>query len=358
MCLPLILAMDLGGAVMSKDRVTLHKGKEGSAKHNEHYFYEDDRDVAVIRPVKGKRLEEGEIEIYTKKFGEGIELQNERYRKKGNYSRVKSVEEVYASKRYRPTEEILQCGSVSSEKIPTKEEFKQMAKEYYLWLREWSKQNGNHLTVLSLACHFDEASPHAHLREIWSYIDENGVEKIGQEKGMEQAGIKLPELTVKEREKREEAKKKSPKKIENDTDRNYNRGITFTKMCREKWQDICEAHGFVIERVPLENGRKRHETVAEYHTRKGRELEAKEEDLKEAELEIVRAKKDLEKKLQEIRCRENALKERQEKLEERELKNQELIVLGRRVKAEQILDGISMNEMGQKTRLRRLPSIS
>jgi predicted RNase H-like HicB family nuclease len=54
------------------------------------------------------------------------------------------------------------------------------------------------------------------------------------------------------------------------------------------WQDICEEYGYEVERVPLENGRKKHETVAQYHARKGRELEAKEQELNERDTALTK----------------------------------------------------------------------
>lgn len=251
---------------MSRNRTSTHRGKVGSAKHNEHRFYEkDNRDTSLHSFIHQKDneawdLTSDEMKFY-ERYTQQLNEQNEKYLQQRQYKRVKSLEDFYNSKRYKPTEEILQYGHFGGD-VPDKETYEKMTKEYARRKVEWSKQHGNHLHVLDYANHYDEATPHTHLREIWDYKDDEGILRVSQEEAMKRAGLELPDPSEPE-------------------GRYNNRSMTYTKICREMWQDICEQYGYEVERVPLENGRKKGETVAQYHARKGRELKAREQALDE-----------------------------------------------------------------------------
>lgn len=257
---------------MSKNRTSTHRGKSGSAKHNEHRFYEkDNRDTSLHSFIHQKDnkawdLTSDEMKFY-ERYTQQLNEQNEKYLQQRQYKRVKSLEDFYNSKRYKPTEEILQYGHFGGD-VPDKETYEKMTKEYARRKVKWSKQHGNHLHVLDYANHYDEATPHTHLREIWDYKDDEGILRVSQEESMKRAGLELPDPSEPE-------------------GRYNNRSMTYTKICREMWQDICEQYGYEVERVPLENGRKKGETVAQYHARKGRELKAKERELDEVKNDLL-----------------------------------------------------------------------
>lgn len=235
---------------MGKNRVSVHRGKKGGTKHNDH-DWKDDKDVTVVSFHVGDTLTESELNFYRERYAEMVERQNEKYMMKRNYSRCKTVEQIHDAGRYKPTEEIIQYGGFESDVMPSRDEFDTMVAEYVEFKREWSEAHGGHLQVLNYACHHDETTPHAHVREIWDYEDEDGVIKIGQEKAMEQAGLKLP----------------NPDKP---VGRNNNRGMTWTAMCREKWMDICEEHGFEVERVPNPR-RGKGESIEDFQARMDRQ---------------------------------------------------------------------------------------
>ena len=56
--------------------------------------------------------------------------------------------------------------------------------------------------------------------------------------------------------------------------------------------------------------------------------------------------------------REEKIKKREEDLKRREEEYQELIILGRRVKAEQLSDGITKKKPDHDSTVRRLPNIN
>ena len=212
------------------------------------------------------------------------------------------MDEVYSSKRYKPTEEILQYGSVNSETIPDEDTFNQVINDYWTWKRDWSKNHGGNLILLDVIAHHDEDSPHAHLREVWGYTDEYGTFCIGKEKGLEQAGVPLPD----------------PSKPEG---RFNNRNMTYTKMCREKLHEIFRDYGFEVEDVPLP--RRKHKSVDEYKADMERqffaeresELNAKEEALKQQEQLTVG---EIRRKAKEMQAEEDAVKEMSEQEKQRE----------------------------------------
>lgn len=284
---------------MPKNRTSTHRGKSGSARHNEHRHYEkDDRDISLHSFIHQKENKAWDLTFDEMKFYERytqqLNEQNEKYLQQRQYKRVKSLEDFYNSKRYRPTEEILQYGHAGGD-VPDRATYEKMTIEYARRKVEWSMKHGNHLHVLDYANHYDEATPHTHLREIWDYEDE-GILKVSQEESMKRAGLDLPDQSKPE-------------------GKYNNRAMTYTKMCREMWQDVCEQFGYEVERVPLENGRKKSETVAEYHARKGRELESREKDLNSLETSLFDRERALNEKQEEYKV--NYLKRRKE-LERRE----------------------------------------
>ena len=261
---------------MERLRTTLHRGKEGFAKHNVHKHLGDKRNVSTLAPISREKgdsddLYKLELRFY-ERYAEALEKQNEKYREKRNYDRLKTLEEFYLSDKYKPTEEIMQLGCVGSE-VPDKKTFNSMILEYVNWKLEWSEAHGGHLKVLNASNHFDEATPHSHVREIWEYTDSDGLLKIGQEKAMELSGIELPNPGKKR-------------------DRYNNRAITYTRMCRDKWNDICESYGYTIEREPLVKSKK-HETVSEYSMSRLRDLQEREKALEVSEREAKERLDDL-----------------------------------------------------------------
>ena len=292
---------------MEKLRTTLHRGKEGFAKHNVHKHLGDKRNVSTLAPISREKgdsddLYKLELRFY-ERYAEALEKQNEKYREKRNYDRLKTLEEFYLSDKYKPTEEIMQLGCVGSE-VPDKKTFNSMILEYVNWKLEWSEAHGGHLKVLNASNHFDEATPHSHVREIWEYTDSDGLLKIGQEKAMELSGIELPNPGKKR-------------------DRYNNRAITYTRMCRDKWNDICESYGYTIEREPLVKSKK-HETVSEYSMSRLRDLQEREKALEVLEQNAKQHLNDLDaqirSKIDEKASLTRKVKEYSDKYEER-LKN-------------------------------------
>lgn len=173
----------------------------------------------------GATFEEVELNFYEKFFGEALEQTNRNYLKQGHPERVKTMADWYKSKQKAPFETILQVGDMSSTIDP--EIFKKMCFNY---VNHINKNYGKGIKVLDVAIHFDETSPHAHIRQVYTY-KEGDLTKIGQAKALEQLKIELPDPT---------------KKI----GRKNNRKMTLDRDLRQEWQNIAKSYGFDIETTP------------------------------------------------------------------------------------------------------------
>lgn len=214
-------------------KVTLHGGQKGTAKHNDHKFKSNHIDAKKTRFNKSlfttknvKNNVEAEQEIFTKLYSDALAKQNAKHVKNRQLNRVRTIEDWIKAPRYKAREEIFQIGDIDTHAT---------AKDLYDCMIEFSnwkvKTFGKRMRTISLTFHVDESTPHAHERDTWFYVDSDGVKYPGMAKALEQLGVPLPDAT---------------KPI----DKKNNRMMTYTAMCREKWQDICFAHGLDIDKTP------------------------------------------------------------------------------------------------------------
>lgn len=285
---------------MKDKKTSYHSGKEGTTTHNLHGHLKENGRIAVIdfcKQYAGKDITETEMSYYKATFSNWLKRQNDKYKKKGNRNRVKTISEIHTSKRYRPTETIIQYGNIESAHKPTEEDFCDMIWELEQKKLEWSQQHGGNLVLLNCALHFDEATPHAHERTIWRYRDDSGMWCIGQEKAMEQAGIPLP-------------------KPDKPVGKYNNRCMQFTAICRGWWQDICEAHGYEVDKelLPPRN----HKSVKDYQYDCNRK--AMEQAEKDAGKALQARENALRAREQALQVKEREYKQRSERLSEREEK--------------------------------------
>lgn len=225
-------------------------------------------------------------------YADAIEKQNEKYRKKGQYKYLTSAEKWMESTRHKAREEILQIGDM--EEHASVEDLKECVLEY----AEWKKQKfGSNYQGISIAIHADEGTPHAHERSAWFYHDKDGIKQPGIAKALEELGVPLPDPSA-------------------PIDTKNNRMMTYTKMCREKWQQICIEHGFEIDCEPDKERKQGHMGAKAYKEYKRamdeleslkKTVEEHERYLTERELQIEKRVKLNEKKEKEFQFREDAL---------------------------------------------------
>lgn len=239
----------------SKLRVSQHSGREGSARHNDRSFL-DGRSQAwvqehadhidttkthenLIWTWDGSRdIQTSERAWYAQAYGAAQEATNSRYRREGHADRCKTTDDLYDGKLTRPEEMILQIGTMHDDIDP--KAFTEAVEDYMTQLDEACE---GHSHILSIAVHFDEASPHAHVRRVWDYQDRDGLTRLGQDKALEAMGVPLPDPD-------------KPKSRYN------HRKLSFDKRAREVWQQICISHGFEIETEPRPD--RKHKAKADY----------------------------------------------------------------------------------------------
>jgi len=302
-------------------RASSHNGRWGTARHNGRdfalekaghidgertltnvYWYwdesetDDDDFTEEKRMAYASKFAGSELRYYERQFGEALQAQNERHIAARHRDRVKSMSEWMKAKQYCPEETILQIGDKNAHVDPN--EFAECVDDLIEWLNGWNDEYGKPFQILNIAIHLDETSPHAHMRRVWQYQNEDGVWCVGQNKALEAAGVDLPE---------------SDKKIS----ANNNRKITFDAMVREKWLDICEEHGFVIEREADSKHSvhiQKEEWIALQEERKKLELEKAKIKLKESKL--AKDKKSIDKEKEYFALQKQKLEETQSLLDD------------------------------------------
>ena len=231
-----------------KMRVTTHNGRTGkdgaySVKHNDRNFdtkhsahidssltaqnHEWKFDTETIG--ESNSFEEHEQKFYEYYFSSALEQRNDRARQSRHMERVQTMEQYRKNKRACPEETILQIGCAGN--TVAANVLKAVCKEYM----QWHMETYPNVKLLDAALHVDEpnAAPHLHLRRVWTVADSEGNLSVSQSKALEQLGIERP----------------NPQKKR---DRYNNPKVVFTQQCRDKFIEICEKYGIVVEHTPLE----------------------------------------------------------------------------------------------------------
>lgn len=227
-------------------RAANHHGR-GTARHASRYGY-DAPHVDKSRS-KGNRfwtwcggnvlgvggcpgMEEAELSFYRKRFTDGVEARNERYRARRQSGRVRTVEQVYRNRVTQPEESLLYIGDKGSRGQVPPDVLWACFQEYLAWECECSRKHAEFYRPLSAALHVDERGQwHVHERGVYQYQDADGEWQVGQAAALEAAGFPLPDPDA-------------------DRSADNNRKMVWDAARREKWLDIVEAHGFAIEREP------------------------------------------------------------------------------------------------------------
>lgn len=239
-------------------RASQHSGREGSGRHNDRSFLTG-RSADWIREhadhIDPSRtsdnqvytwdgqtdIERSERAWYDRTYGQAQEKTNSRYIREGHPDRCKTTDDLYDGKLTRPEEMILQVGN--RDVRPDDQAFIEALNDYLGRLDEWNQAHGDHMTILSMALHMDETTPHVHIRRVWDYQDRDGLTRLGQNRALEQAGVELPD----------------PSKP---VGRYNNRKMTFDREARAMWHEACRAHGLEIETEPVPD--RRHQDKADY----------------------------------------------------------------------------------------------
>lgn len=230
---------------MTHNSRTNSKGRVHGSKHNDRNF-----DVDQVDNIDKTRMdqnfywncynnskltfEEVELKYYKRFFSKQLQETNEKYITNRHPERCKTMEQFIKLRQYCPEETVIQIGKM--EQHIDLNTLKRAYIDYFNRMADWTTERGRPFQILNFAVHADEAVPHIQQRRVWQYTDENGILRVGQEKALEQAGVPLPD----------------PDKPEG---RRNNRKMTFDKMAREMWFEVCKEYGIKVEREPVPNGK-------------------------------------------------------------------------------------------------------
>lgn len=184
---------------------------------------------------KHPSFEDFEKGYYEKHFKNQYESQQEKHRKSRHSDRLKTFDEWRMSKRYCPEETVLQFGNIDNFKKLDKQEVILTMMEIIEAEMNFSESHNDCFEIIDFSLHTDEEGVyHLHSRRVYKYRDDDGFEKIGQNKALEQSGLPLP----------------NPDKPI-DSKNNYK--VTLDKILRDNALKIAEKHGMSIIKEPEVN---------------------------------------------------------------------------------------------------------
>lgn len=273
-------------------KATMHNGRIAGALHNDREFaksgnFHDDGHIDFSKTAENiswqlypdMSFAENERKYYEEHFSKALAEVNEAYIRNRHPERCKTMDDWLSSTRTCPEESILQIGNIAEH--GSKEELNACVEDFITWFKAETK---GHCQILDMSLHVDEATPHFQMRRVWQY-DDKGTLKIGQDKALKALGYELPNPDA-------------------PTSRYNNRKKSFDEKARQKWYDICEEHGFEIDREPIKG--RTHKQTYEYIEE---QLEAHCDELT---LDIAT----LEEKRDTLKAENKALSEQREKLVE------------------------------------------
>ncbi|MGT2949633.1 MULTISPECIES: hypothetical protein [Streptococcus] len=219
-------------------KVTVQIGNTGSPSHNSRNFniisashIDESRShlnhyISTYPDLKYNFVET-EKRFYRVNFSDWLKDINAKAIKQYHPERKKTSEDLRKGRNTKPQEVIYQIGN--KDIAPTSTEFRIWNNELIKYQSKLTKEN---LFILDGAIHNDEATPHAHIRQVWVYHDKNedGKEllKIGKRKAMIELGLPLP----------------NPEKPEGQYN---NRLMTYTRLIREEGERLAIEMGFNID---------------------------------------------------------------------------------------------------------------
>lgn len=231
----------------NKVRATMHNGRGRNAKgfkvrHNDRDFDITHAEHINPEPTRKNRyfiveadgtvnnrpqisFETHEKRMYNHLFSETLSKQAERHIKSGHRERVRTMDEYRSAIRTAPEETLLQLGTRGN--FADAQAF---IKAVNRWCQEMQTAYGTHWRLLDGALHFDESTPHCHIRAVWTAEGKDGLQ-VSENKALKALGIQRPNLE------QPEGRHNCPKQ-------------TFTQQAREIWITAAREYGIEIEDIP------------------------------------------------------------------------------------------------------------
>lgn len=232
---------------MAKVRATMHNGRGRNAKgfkvrHNDRDFDTSRAEHINPEPERKNRyfiveadgtvnnhpqisFETHEKRMYNHLFSETLSKQAERHIKSGHRERIRTPDQYRTAIRTCPEETILMLGT--RECHADKQAF---IKAVNRWCQQMQTAYGTHWRLLDGALHFDESTPHCHIRAVWTAEGKDGLQ-VSENQALRALGIQRPDPE------QPEGKHNCPKQ-------------TFTRQSRELWIAAAREFGIEIEDIP------------------------------------------------------------------------------------------------------------
>lgn len=165
--------------------------------------------------------------VYQHMYGKGLAARNETYIAQSHKERCKTIEDWLKDRQKAPEEIIYYIGN-SKDGTVDPELLQVIVREQI----RWEKENFKNVYPLDIALHVDEhGAPHIHERVTWRAHDKDGNWIADQTKALKEMGIERPDPT-------------KPRT------RHNNPKITYTRIVREHFQELCETYGLEIIKEP------------------------------------------------------------------------------------------------------------
>ena len=281
-------------------RVSNHNarvGKNGvfSPKHNDRNFNLEPEHIDENKSKNNsywmvydcKNFEECEKEFYKNNFSNALEKKNEKHIKSRHKERIKTIDDYRTSPLTCPEETLYYIGDKSNT-VDTN-----VLEEIIQKQLEWESEEFPDVKYLNIAIHRDEeGADHIHARKVYIAPDENGDLIVNQTKALANMGIERPDTS------------KPSSKFNNAK-------MTYTKLVREHFIELCKEYGLEIETEPKEK-RKTGYSLEEYKLKNQEETFLNNADKKEKEFQALQDKLDAQEKS--LDAREEALNARESDL--------------------------------------------
>ena len=237
---------------MAKVRATMHNGRGRNSKgfkvkHNDRDFDTTRAEHISQAPERKNRyfiveadgtvnnrpeisFETHEKRMYSTLFSDSLSRQTERHIKGGHSERVRTIDQYRTATRTCPEETILQLGTREEHADP-----QAFIKAVNLWCQQMQVTYGTNWRLLDGALHFDESTPHCHIRAVWTAEGKDGLQ-VSENKALKELGIQRPDPE------QPEGRHNCPKQ-------------TFTQQSREIWIAAAREYGIEIEDVPVMPGK-------------------------------------------------------------------------------------------------------
>lgn len=274
-------------------RLTSHNGRaDSSGRHNDRNFDLSKAPHILQEKVKDNRyftyngemdktFAEIEKSYYKEHFGDYIRYQNKKNKEHRHGNRIRTIDQYHSSRNTRPEDKIIQIGDKDNH--IEGDLLWEVALEYQ---SRFDKMFGEHCRILDMALHMDEETPHIHIRRVWSYMDENGFEKVGQTRALDALGILS----------------RDPAGPEGKLN---NAKVTFSAIDRDLLMEICREKGIELEEEPKQ--KRRHLSTPEYKKMS--------EELEELERERGMIRQELQEMREELKDNEKDLNDLADQME-------------------------------------------